>query len=59
MKRITPIHLEWNNCNGFVFELIGFETDKIEGSLLGLYFSKEFISFSILFCWVPLKYPEI
>jgi hypothetical protein len=45
MKRITPIHLEWNQWNHFTFEILGLEIEGYEGNLLGLAIGKgSFIS---------------
>lgn len=50
MIRFTFLNIEWNNYNGFIFSFINFETISLrESTLLGLSFSKYYITFDILF----------
>ena len=53
LDRLTPIHIEWNDWNGFIFEFLGIETIS-EGynyptSLFGLSFSRTYIQVEFLF----------
>jgi hypothetical protein len=49
MKRLTLINLEVNSYNGFVFELIGIETEKFDGELFAVYCWRDFLIISLLF----------
>jgi hypothetical protein len=49
MKRLTLINLEINSYNGFVFELIGIETEKFDGELFAVYCWRDFLFISLLF----------
>ncbi|MEK6878929.1 MAG: hypothetical protein AABY22_04940 [Nanoarchaeota archaeon] len=56
IDRITPIQMEWNSYNGFIFELFYLEIFKplrIENSLFGINVSKNFLYFDIFF--MPIK----
>lgn len=55
MNRITILNTEWNNKNGFVFELIHLDlySTNIEVSLIGLYFSRRFLYVDII--WKRIK----
>jgi len=52
MNRITPIILEWNCYNGFVFHLFDIDFDYIEGSLFGINASREFLYVDIF--WINI-----
>lgn len=55
IARITPLHVEWNNWNGFIFELMGVQRDDFQRSLLGIYGSKEWIMIEIFYIKVLYK----
>jgi hypothetical protein len=55
VSRITPLHLEWNSYNWFIFELIGLELDNYEGSLFGLSIAPNFFYINILFFSITIK----
>ena len=59
MKRITPIHLEWNEYNHFILEILGLEIDGYEGSLLGLSIGKGFFHIHLLFFYISIKSPKL
>lgn len=53
LGRLTPIHIEWLDFNGFTFEIFGIET-LYEGysyptALFGLSFSRSHIQIQFLF----------
>jgi hypothetical protein len=54
MQRITPINIEYNAWNGFIIEIIGIETNDIEGCLFGIGFGKSFLYVHILFMTVRI-----
>ncbi len=52
MNRFTPIRIEWNCYNGFIFELFHMELYKpvnIDNALFGLNVSKDFLYIDIFF----------
>lgn len=53
MNRITPIILEWNCYNGFIFHLIDIDCFGIESSLLGINASMSFIYIDLF--WTTIK----
>jgi len=54
MKKLTIIHIELNEWNGFVFDFLAIETDKIDSSILGIYASHYFLVFTFLFIRIPV-----
>ncbi len=55
MKRITPIHIEWNRWNAFIFEILGIEFDFYEGALLGCAIGEDFFYIHLLFFHITIK----
>lgn len=52
VNRITPIHLEWNSYNGFIFTLLHVDfisKREIDGSLIGINFSTDFFYIDLFF----------
>ena len=54
MGRFTPIKIEWNQYNGFIFEFFSIEYYKenmidIASSLFGISFSKNFLYIELFF----------
>lgn len=61
IHKVCPINLEWNNYNGFEFSLLRFEIYGkkrcFDGELLGLSFSKDHFTYSLLFFDFDVKKP--
>ena len=53
MNRITPIIIEWNCYNGFIFHLFDIDFYTIESSLFGINASREFLYIDIF--WNNIK----
>lgn len=50
INAITPIHLEWNAWNGFIFKVLDIEIGKKDSrSLLSVNVSNSFLIIDILF----------
>jgi len=57
MNRLNFIRFEWNCYNGFVFNVLDIEAHKpidFEGSLFGIYISKDFFYIEILFMTIMI-----
>jgi hypothetical protein len=57
MSRLTPIKLEINAWNGFVFSIIGIETNGFEGELLGLHIGNKHLIFNMAFFHLEVTNP--
>ena len=58
MYRITPIQLEWNALNGFMFTILGIEWGKFESELFGIHVGwKSYIYIYLFFIHIELKKP--
>jgi len=61
IRSVIPIRIEWNVWNGFVLTILGVvyqgEKKGFEGDLLGVYISKEYFYFYILFIEFEVKSP--
>ena len=59
MNRLTLIKAEYNNWNGFGFEILGIEyqgkTKGFEHSLFGLWFSKDYLIIDIFFITFEIR----
>ena len=53
MNRITPIIIEWNCNNGFILSLLDFDYGNIEGALIGINASKNFLYISLF--WFTIE----
>lgn len=57
MEEISLIRLDWNNWNGFIFQLLQIEIGRVDAALFGIYIYSKlqidilFISFTIIFPW--------
>jgi len=49
LQKITIANLEWNDWNGFILDIIGFETRHTARSLFAFYFLSKRIGIHILF----------
>ena len=56
---ITPIRIEYNTWNGFIFQILNIEVNNFEGELFGLHFSPDYLHISILFFFIEVKTPFI
>ena len=54
-NRITPIRIEWNYHNGFIFEFMYIEWGVMDSSLLGLSFSDTYCYLDIFYFTIPIK----
>lgn len=59
MTRLTPIRIEWNNWNAFMFEILGVEIRGYERALFAIYLSKRFFTLDILFFNITIKSPKL
>lgn len=49
MRSLTPIIIEWNSWNGFIFSILAIETNNFQGELVGVNFSKSFLVLNIFY----------
>lgn len=47
--RITPIQIEWNSWNGFIFKIVGIDNGGRDRALFGINVSTNFLYVDILF----------
>ena len=47
--KITPLHIEWNIHNGFILDIFGLESNKIDNSLFGIFISRDFFIINVFF----------
>lgn len=47
--KIRLINIEWNSCNGLIFEIFNIEAGIKEGTLIGINLDKSFCCVDLLF----------
>lgn len=61
IQKITLVHIELNEWNGFGLTILGIEyqgnKSSFEGELLGLHFAKDYLIFEIAFIQFTVKGP--
>ena len=49
MEKITLIDIEWNEYNGFIFDILNVEAGNFNRSLFGMYFSESFAVIELMY----------
>ena len=49
LHKVTPLRIEWNDWNGFIFELLGLEIPAIEGALFGVGIGRGWIVIEVFY----------
>lgn len=57
MRKITLIDLEWNNWNGFIFEVLAIELKNFEGALFGFHAAENHLIIELFFIQMEFKSP--
>ena len=58
IDKITPIRLEWNNMNGFMFSILDIECGRFESELFGIHMGwKSYFIIYLFFIQIEIKKP--
>jgi hypothetical protein len=58
MNSITPIRIEWNTYNGFMFTILGIEWGRFEADLFGISWGwKSYFHVYVFFIMFEIKKP--